>query len=802
MPGKSFTCPACGKKNTVAAIIANDYACLNSRCALRDRLLVHGEIGINGKVKQNYGWVLESGTVLNQRYTIEKLLGKGGFGATYLAKDRKMFNQVRAIKEVPNLFFDEKEEEFLTILNHPLIPKLIERFNVNLLHYSVMEYAEGQGLDELVKASKGGIPEKQALQLTTLICDVLAYIHSQKIIHRDLKPENILVTRQNSIALIDFGIAKEFNIGQGTRRLARAASSFYSSPEQYQAGKGYTDVKSDIYSLGAILYYLLTGQEPVDALSRNPTGDISPLPGKLNPKISPLMEKVIVKAMKMRKQDRFSSIKQMQKMLLGGKTLPAGVCSKCGSAIKAPGNYCANCGHATNQLSQPPIEPFIFRSGENAMSIQQLIQLCYKRWEDAKWHLRRGDFTSWLMKQGEKNLARKAKQLKKRKTDPDILLNEFLTTSKFGVPPSISFYPEIINLKPLPKGVRKELTLSLGNTGKGILKGKVKTSASWLNISVKEFSCHGGKKFDSILTIDTTSLTNLKNYSEKIIIESNAGLLEIPVTLRIKPQPARVQLTPQKIISQIKPGNSALVNIQVKNIGNDEALAWQFTPTEHWIKVSPVKFKARVKSVQVEISARRLKEGKYSGTIQVRTLTGKYLIRVELLVTRAAKSRQTAGKNQYQLFQRIAQPILISFFIAMLIHYFGEPAQPAWTPLRVVIFFTAAGGLWGLRRSISGFLVGLLFGTIFGYFSQFLVYYLFMIFNNHLAQPIRAFVALQNTPRLILTSWGVIGIVLGGIFGLIRELIEMRQVKLGFLAWFACYTFLFSLLFIGLAYLY
>ena len=162
---KKFVCPKCGTATSIKQIEANGYACPNRKCALNERLLVHGEINTSGVVTKLYSWVLEKGTLLKKRYLIESLIGKGGFGATYLAKDKKMFNQARAIKEIPKVFFDEKEDEFLTILSHPAIPKLYERFSVGSLHYSVMEYIEGKDLQELTPKSKGGMPESLVLKL-------------------------------------------------------------------------------------------------------------------------------------------------------------------------------------------------------------------------------------------------------------------------------------------------------------------------------------------------------------------------------------------------------------------------------------------------------------------------------------------------------------------------------------------------------------------------------------------------------------------------------------------------------------
>lgn len=346
-----FKCPQCGTRSTIKQIEKINYACPNSKCELNTRLVVHGEVTTTGKVNKLYGWVLQPGTVLKKKYEIIKMIGKGGFGATYLANDKTMFNQLRAIKELPVAYCDEKEDKFLTFLRHPAIPDLYERFNYGKFHYSVMEFVQGESLEDKVKKGRTGLSQPLVLKLAAQICNVLIYIHSQKVVHRDLKPENILIRNNGSIALIDFGISKQYVAGHGTRHIARAASYYYSSPEQYKAGKGFTDFKSDIYSFGAILYFMATGVEPSDALSREAVKDISPLPRNLNPKISRRLEFVIIKAMKMNKGERFKNVKQMKTYLpLNGKTTSKKVCAKCKTLLDPKNKFCPNCGYSTKPL--------------------------------------------------------------------------------------------------------------------------------------------------------------------------------------------------------------------------------------------------------------------------------------------------------------------------------------------------------------------------------------------------------------------------------------------------------------------
>jgi len=535
MPKDLFKCPQCGTRATKKRIIANNYACSNPKCMLNVRLVVHGEITNTGQVSKLYGWVLEPGTVLKKKYEIIKMIGKGGFGATYLARDKSMFNQLRAIKEIPKQYCDDKEDEFLTLLSHPAIPKLYERFNLGKFHYSVMEFIEGESLEEKVKLNSNGLPETEVIKLADQLCAVLKYIHSQNVVHRDLKPDNVLIQKNGRISLIDFGIAKKFHSGFGTRHLARAASSFYSSPEQYRPGKGFTDFKSDIYSFGAILYFISTGVEPTDSLSRDPAKNITPLPRNLNSKISKNLESVIIKATKMRKGERFKTIGEMKKALLSnGKTTSTKICPKCQAILNPVDKFCRNCGSSTHPVKQGSPSSFVFNSRNKATNIQQLVQICYDNWNEAIQHLYNGKFETWLKSlPGGNSLAKKASTIRRKQSDKHLGLNEFLTSSNFGMPPQLEIHPAEINVGKLARGMRKRVMLTITNKGRGYLKGTITIGAKWIHINQKSFSCLTNMTNRAILNVDTSLLSAYKKYQAKIVITSNGGNKTIPISVSV-----------------------------------------------------------------------------------------------------------------------------------------------------------------------------------------------------------------------------------------------------------------------------
>src|SRR5271157_5374638 len=286
---------------------------------------------------------LKMGDVLHDRYRIEVLLGEGGMGAVYRAVDL-LHDQPCAVKEfrlgylrsddetrlraegdethlrsrnkvttntrqkAAEQFF--REAKLLAKLDHPNLPKVTDYFSEGEGYYLVMNLIEGEDL-AMVLEEAGGKPlhEERVMGWMKQVMEALSYCHEQGVIHRDVKPANVIVTEEEKAYLVDFGIAKMNGSSGETTIGARATTPGYSPLEQY--GQGHTDARSDIYSLGAMLYALLTGQVPLDVADRL-TGEDMPSVRRLNKAISTKVDEVVRRAMSIKPADRYQSIAEMQ----------------------------------------------------------------------------------------------------------------------------------------------------------------------------------------------------------------------------------------------------------------------------------------------------------------------------------------------------------------------------------------------------------------------------------------------------------------------------------------------------------
>lgn len=244
--------------------------------------------------------MLKTGCVIEGKYKILSVLGRGGMSVVYLAINEKA-NKPWAIKEVQKsderlMDMDRKEIELMKRLRHPNLPCIIDVIEREDSLLIVMDYIEGRSLEDILRES-GARPESQVLSWAKQLCGVLAYLHSRTpaVIYRDMKPANVMVKPEGDIMLIDFGAAREHRRGNAKDTVCLGTRG-YAAPEQYME-EGQSDVRTDIYCLGAMLFELLTGESP---------HKLCPI-RSLRPELSPGLEAVIQKCTQTEKEDRYQS---------------------------------------------------------------------------------------------------------------------------------------------------------------------------------------------------------------------------------------------------------------------------------------------------------------------------------------------------------------------------------------------------------------------------------------------------------------------------------------------------------------
>lgn len=270
--------------------------------------------------------MLAPDTVLQNRYRIVRQLGQGGMGTVYEAKALRL-NTTVALKETH--FTDERlrkqferEAQLLAGLRHPALPRVIDHFDEGDGLYLVMDFIEGDDLWGMLK-KRGAFPVDEVSDWADQLLDALTYMHGQEppVIHRDIKPQNLKLTGRGQIILLDFGLAKGF-AGQ-ISRITTSGSIFgytpsYSPIEQIQ-GTG-TDARSDLYSLAATLYHLMTGELPPDVITRL-TATTDGLPDvllsadELNRRVPKPIAGVLTKAMAVGRSQRFANAIEMRDAL-------------------------------------------------------------------------------------------------------------------------------------------------------------------------------------------------------------------------------------------------------------------------------------------------------------------------------------------------------------------------------------------------------------------------------------------------------------------------------------------------------
>ncbi len=261
--------------------------------------------------------MLPPGTILNERYIVQKLIAQGGTSNIYKALDLRRDGRPVAVKEL-TYHLDHADERALMVgcfwqgidlmrdLRHPCIPRVWDIFTVAECPCAIVDYVPGRNMEQHLDRSEGVIHPKLALHWAILLCDVLDYLHKRRVVFCDLKPNNILLDARLTPLLADFSIARPYAPGQAGPKIGTAG---YAAPEQYE---GFATPQSDQYALGATLHHILTRTDP----RQLPPFSFSKRPIRhYNLHVSKAFEAVIMRALAHDVQERYQHLTDMKRDL-------------------------------------------------------------------------------------------------------------------------------------------------------------------------------------------------------------------------------------------------------------------------------------------------------------------------------------------------------------------------------------------------------------------------------------------------------------------------------------------------------
>ena len=442
---------------------------------------------------------LAPGEVLHQRYRILSLLGKGGMGAVCLVEDLQAFGNRCVVKELIDYFNPsdpaevakakqrfEDEARTLASLDHPSIPDVREYFSDGGRNYMVMDFIEGENLQDRLLREGKALEHDEVLQYAIQVCRVIEYLATRNppLVHHDIKPANLIVNREaKTVSLVDFGTAKvRFIQGGGT--LGQGQSSVYGTigyapPEQYGSNPQ-TEPRSDVYALGATVYHLLTADDPGN-----------------HPMSFPLLSTLTI------------ATRQALERALESKVAQRATAAEFRAALEkvlAP---------------RPTIQPYVFPSGEKAQTAEDLARLCDRNWRDARELLHRNSFEPWLRTNlFRSDLAQAASRLSGQ-PDKDIALEAFTHILDPHLP---SATPKLDQAKlnfgtvKADRHITRQLRIT-NSAPRGHLSGTITVQpvSRWLAISPASFS---GNDMVFTVAVDTTGLAQGSRLAAELVVDT------------------------------------------------------------------------------------------------------------------------------------------------------------------------------------------------------------------------------------------------------------------------------------------
>jgi len=525
-------------------------------------------------------------------YRVVRSLGRGGMGAVYLVAQTKAFDRLAVLKEVID-YFDpldpdarqeaaqrfEAEARTLGDLKNPGIPDLYAYFSEGGHNYLVMEYMEGPNLadgltgedrDSGQIVSGKAIPVADVLHYTTEICLVLEYLASRKppVVHNDIKPGNIIVDEHSGRAvLVDFGTAK-------TRYLAHAGDSLYgtvgyAAPELFQ---GDSEPRSDVYSLAATAYHLLTDDDPRDHPNQYPQLDALP------PDLADILRAALAEDVTQR--PTAAQFRQQLEAFQAGQT--------------------------------GPLKALAFPDGDAADDRDELLTLAVKHWRYAAGVLADGTLIRWLRHTLHDEPGAQAGEAAVRQwpSDPDAALNAFIEQLDPGTMPPGELQVRTTSLR-LQVGLGQKATqaIEIANKGQGLLHGEVLSSQPWLVPHSNRFVCPPGSTSTVSIEIDATTLAAGQSHLAAVTLTPAKGMPEVvPVQVAVVTPTIDVEPTRLDFGAVPRRGPAVVKTLTVTNTG--PAIAdCKVLGVPEWLTARPAAFRlapGAQETVTLELRAHRV----------------------------------------------------------------------------------------------------------------------------------------------------------------------------------------------------
>lgn len=533
---------------------------------------------------------LQAGQLLaDGAYRILRPLGKGGMGAVWLVAQTKAFGRLAVLKEVVEYYdpsnpeereraLDRFEAEARTLgdLKHPGIPDLYAYFSEGGHNYLVMEYIEGPDLRQGLTredADTGNLvagspfPADAVLRYAMQVCEVLEYLSNQQppVIHNDIKPGNIIIDENSGRAvLVDFGTARTRYLKAMGRPDARRSSIYgtvgYAAPELF---KGRSEPRSDVYSLAATAYHLLTDDDVRDHPMQYPLLDTLP------PALAGILRSALAEEPEAR--PTAAELRRQLEAYLAGLT--------------------------------GPLRGLSFPDGESADERDELLALAVKHWSYAAGILHDGTMAHWLRRALHDPVAARAAEeaVQHNPNSPDAALDEFIGNLNPAIlpPAKLELRTTSIRLPGLAPNQRISQKIEFANRGRGYLRGEVFATKPWVRLGSAAFSCAPGQSCQVPIEIDTGALDTGQAYLAAVTLSPEGGMPEV-VAVQISVAagaatpagPQAIQISPQRIdfgtVSRRDRRTSAR-RLTVTNLGQ-AMVRVRVQGAPRWLEVEPAAF--------------------------------------------------------------------------------------------------------------------------------------------------------------------------------------------------------------------